>query len=107
RHCAIRVDPQGGRVKDMGSGNGTFLNGAEIREAVIADGDVLTIGRTEVELRYVTGPAPGAPFGQPQAHQQPQQRPAATPAAASPLAAAYPGQLPALPPTMAPSYALG
>ncbi|MCO5166749.1 MAG: serine/threonine-protein kinase [Planctomycetes bacterium] len=101
RHCAIRVDPQGGRVKDLGSGNGTYLNGVEVRETVIADGDVLMIGRTEIELRYVEAAPPGAPFGQPARAAPPQ------PAAQSPLAAAFPGQLPALPPTMAPSYALG
>ncbi len=110
RHCALRVDAQGGRVKDLGSGNGTFLNGVEVRETVIADGDVLTIGRTEVELRYVDAAPAAAPFGQPQAVPQqapPQQQPTRAAQPASPLAAAYPGQLPALPPTMVPAYALG
>jgi predicted Ser/Thr protein kinase len=102
RHCAIRVDPQGARLKDLGSGNGTFLNGAEVRETTVADGDVLTIGKTEVEMRYVEaatapgafGAQPGRPQGQPApappSQQQQQQQP-----------------LPANIPTMAPSYALG
>jgi len=63
KHCALRVDQQGVRVKDLGSGNGTFLNGAEIRETTVAQGDVLMIGKTEVELRLVDdAPLPGKPW---------------------------------------------
>jgi predicted Ser/Thr protein kinase len=127
RHCAIRVDPDGSRVKDMGSGNGSLLNGAEVRETKIADGDVLTIGRTEIELRYVgagaVAPPPGAPwnpgqnaptmlpsYAQPQPPQPPaptyaapppqQWGPPPTPAVAAMGTQAGPGR-PNVPPTMA------
>lgn len=52
RHCAIRVEGNTIRLKDMGSNNGTFVNGAEVREAVLAHGDVITIGSTEVEVSF-------------------------------------------------------
>jgi hypothetical protein len=113
RHCAIRVDPQGGRVKDLGSGNGTFLNGVEVRETVIAEGDVLTIGRTEIELRYLDA-APGpSPFASAAPAQPPPPAPVgAAPQPFAPAPAPFAGgpfgPAPApLPPTMAPAYALG
>ena len=45
-HC--RVDVAGGVVKiaDLESANGTYLNGAEIRESVVRDGDTVQIGDT-------------------------------------------------------------
>jgi predicted Ser/Thr protein kinase len=92
KHCAVRVEPQGARVKDMGSGNGTYLNGVEVRETVIADGDVLVLGKTEIEMRYVVDPAASA---------QAQARPS-PPLAAAPSPAAQ-----QIPPTMAPAYAGG
>ncbi|NUQ50905.1 MAG: FHA domain-containing protein, partial [Phycisphaerae bacterium] len=44
RHCEIEV--AGGRVlvRDLGSSNGTFLNGKRITEAQLNPGDRLTIG---------------------------------------------------------------
>ncbi len=50
RHCAVRVEKDSVRVKDMGSGNGTYINGSEVRETVLVSGDVLKIGRTEIEV---------------------------------------------------------
>jgi len=34
----------GVKVKDVGSSNGTFLNGARIAEATAAENDVITFG---------------------------------------------------------------
>jgi len=50
RHCAIRLEPDGVRVKDLNSGNGTYVNGVEVRETAMTQGDVLLLGRTEVEI---------------------------------------------------------
>ena len=66
RHCAIRVDADRVRLKDLESGNGTFVNGAEIRETVLADGDVVSIGRTEMAVHLVGPPIPAPPAGPPQ-----------------------------------------
>ena len=48
KHCALRVDQQGVRVKDLGSGNGTFLNGERIdRETRLRPGDVVRIAESQ------------------------------------------------------------
>lgn len=46
-HATImKVGPQI-RARDLGSTNGTYLNGAPIQDAPLADGDVLRIGKTD------------------------------------------------------------
>lgn len=47
-HCLLFADPGGGfRIKDLGSQNGTYVNGQRIAgDAVLADNDVVTVGRT-------------------------------------------------------------
>ncbi len=55
RHCEIRVTPDGPRftihVRDLGSTNGTYLNGERITSEHAMDGDRLTLGRTSLYLR--------------------------------------------------------
>ncbi len=55
-HCEIIVD--GGRVtvRDLGSTNGTFVNGAPTREAVLIPGQQLQLGN--VALRFESAGAP-------------------------------------------------
>lgn len=50
-HCS--VIPQNGEylLRDMGSANGVYVNGNRARDHVLADGDVIRIGNTE--LRFV------------------------------------------------------
>ena len=50
-HCEIA--PEGDRLvlKDLGSTNGTFLDGKRITEMVLTPGDVVTIGRLRVKFR--------------------------------------------------------
>src|SRR5256714_2193824 len=43
-HCEILRDQKGHLLRDLQSTNGTFLDGAEIREAYIRAGSVITIG---------------------------------------------------------------
>jgi len=44
-HAELVVDPQGSRLRDVGSKNGTFLNGRRIEgEVGLADGDRIGIG---------------------------------------------------------------
>ena len=47
RHASITASPDGFHVKDMGSKNGTFVNGDRIMEAVLKPGDHLRIGHAE------------------------------------------------------------
>jgi DNA-binding NtrC family response regulator len=49
-HCEIIRDQKGHLVRDLHSTNGTFLDGAEIREAYIRSGSVVTVG--EVQLKF-------------------------------------------------------
>ena len=67
RHAELVLAPNGVRVRDLGSSNGTFLNGARIEEAVAVDGDVVTFGKVAFHVREVTPavPRPAIDPGQP------------------------------------------
>jgi len=46
-HCRLSATPDGYSVEDLGSGNGTFVNGERITEAVsLRNGDVLTVSNS-------------------------------------------------------------
>jgi len=49
-------------IRDLGSTNGTFINGEKITEAVLKPGQILKFGT--VELRLDTGDGPPSPAGQ-------------------------------------------
>jgi pSer/pThr/pTyr-binding forkhead associated (FHA) protein len=44
RHCRLIRDGDALRIEDMGSSNGTFVNGTRVQEAVLQPGDTLHIG---------------------------------------------------------------
>jgi FHA domain-containing protein len=46
RHAQITADGGVYRIQDLGSSNGTFVNGAKITEAVLSPGDEVSIGGT-------------------------------------------------------------
>jgi diguanylate cyclase (GGDEF)-like protein len=49
RHAQIRIDPRGGAVvEDLGSTNGTYLNGKLIRRYRLKDGDRLHLGPSTI-----------------------------------------------------------
>ncbi|MEX0835801.1 MAG: FHA domain-containing protein [Nitriliruptor sp.] len=52
-HAQLLPDGEGGwNVRDLGSTNGTFLNGAKLTHPVpVATGDQLRLGKTRVEVR--------------------------------------------------------
>jgi FHA domain len=92
RHVAVRPVEGGVQVEDLGSANGTFVDGRRISGAVtVADSGRLRIGVTEIELR-VFAEAP-APLETPAAPTRLAQTPAAptrlaqTPSAPAPLPA--------------------
>src|SRR4051812_3700993 len=49
-HCVIEKAPEGFRVRDLDSRNGTKLNGALIKVALMLPGDVVTVGQTAMKL---------------------------------------------------------
>ena len=52
RHARIEPRPDGALVDDLGSTNGTFLNGAKLKRPQLAKaGDVIKIGATELQVQ--------------------------------------------------------
>src|SRR5260370_5273066 len=52
-HFAVECGPNGCRVVDKKSTNGTHLNGAKIQEAMLASGDEIKSGQTVFVVRIV------------------------------------------------------
>ena len=47
-HCRLTLsDANQLELEDLGSTNGTFLNGKKVAKALLSDGDKLTVGRVE------------------------------------------------------------
>ena len=46
-HASLVPTPRGIRIQDAGSANGTFVNGEPVKDAVLADDDVVTIGNVD------------------------------------------------------------
>ncbi len=51
RHCEIALTPQGIVLRDLGSKNGTLAGRVAIREAVLPEGVVVTLGGSELVVR--------------------------------------------------------
>ena len=63
-HCQIALQAGEWVLRDMGSANGVFVNGVRVRECLLADGDLIRIGNTE--MRFVapgTAPPADSPVG--------------------------------------------
>ncbi len=58
-HCRFEPGRDGLRVRDLGSRNGTFVDGVAVTLARLGEGSMLRIGRTD--LRLVAREAPRAP----------------------------------------------
>ena len=50
RHAALEVPGASFRLKDLGSTNGTLLNGQKIRESAIRHGDRFQVGNTVLQF---------------------------------------------------------
>jgi S1-C subfamily serine protease len=60
RHAELRAEPAGGlRVRDLGSANGTFVDGRRIEEAMLAGGEELQIASVEIAVLARAPEAPG------------------------------------------------
>lgn len=47
-HCQLTATADSLQVKDLGSTNGTFVNGTRVTAAELRDGDKLSVGRLEL-----------------------------------------------------------
>ena len=56
QHAQVSLQNGGVLVKDLGSSNGTFLNGSRITEAVAAPNDVVMFGKVSFYVREVAPP---------------------------------------------------
>lgn len=54
RHCVLRVERGAVRIRDLGSGNGSMLRGAQVTEALLQWGDAFSIGKTELVLQMMS-----------------------------------------------------
>ena len=95
KHLEIIWDGAAGLARDLGSTNGSKINGQRFREAALSPGIVITIGQTALQFQLVPGRAhrPARP-AQP-AHPQP----APPPAASAPPRATPPSAAPEPPPS--------
>lgn len=95
RHCQIIKTPKGYQCLDLSSGNGTYVNGVQIKSQMLAPGDKITIGSTTIAFQ-------DSAAGKPTARQAaPAPAPAAkvpAPAPARPAAAAASSRAPVEPP---------
>lgn len=63
-HFRLDVDPPTCFLVDLGSRNGTFVNGFRVQEAYLKHGDVISGGRTRLQISIVEVPADEAPTGE-------------------------------------------
>ena len=50
-HCEITRDKRGYLLRDLQSTNGSFLDGAEVREAYLRAGSVITVGTVQIKFQ--------------------------------------------------------
>lgn len=62
RHAAIRVNGDSLEVEDLGSTNGTFVNGERVQKASLSEGDRLLIGTSIIRIVRGAGAASMVPL---------------------------------------------
>ena len=89
RHAVVRPGDGGIEIEDLGSTNGTYVNGSRIEGPTrLAGGDTVKLGRSVLEVESaraaatVAAPVPPAPAASAPAPTPPPPTPAAAPAAA-------------------------
>lgn len=60
-HAELALLPQGVRVKDLGSTNGTFVGDSRIESAILQPGAEVRVGRTRLEILAADLPPPELP----------------------------------------------
>lgn len=57
QHCELRIAGDALSVRDLGSSNGTFVNGQRVEDAKLNAGDMLTVGKAVFMVRIDGQPA--------------------------------------------------
>ncbi len=57
RHAVLEAGPQGLAIRDAGSANGVYVNGARVERMALQDGDVVRLG--DIEIRVLPEPVSG------------------------------------------------
>ncbi len=71
RHAEVTLTDGSVSVRDLGSSNGTYINGTQITQSTAGDGDIVTFGKVAFKVHQVTPavprpaarPADGSGFG--------------------------------------------
>ena len=103
QHCRLTVEGREVLVEDLGSSNGTKVNGHRIdRRIAVKTGDTITVGKVRLRVGAVTDAAPAARrAAEPVAAKPAAAKPAAAkPVAAKPAAAVLPSAPSCTPITM-------
>jgi len=61
-HAELRADENGYRLRDLGSSNGTRLNGSALTEAHLRHGDCVRFGEVEARFEAAAKSEPGPPI---------------------------------------------
>jgi pSer/pThr/pTyr-binding forkhead associated (FHA) protein len=67
RHCEILLQVSDILIRDLGSTNGTFINGEKITEGILKPGQTLKLGNVELKLDVPGAPAASSPAPAPAA----------------------------------------
>lgn len=51
RHAEITYDGRDWRITDLNSTNGTLVNDVDVDSCILRDGDLITVGLTNLEFR--------------------------------------------------------
>jgi len=97
-HFAIDCGEKSCRIVDLQSSNGTFLNGARVKEAALANGDEIRAGNTVFVIRMLPDAALSGEFPKPEplTAAKPEPQPAQIPSALAASPRSY-GALPSFP----------
>ena len=57
-HCEVLLQGSDIKVKDLGSTNGTFIDGQPVTEGVLKPGQILRLGKVEIRLESEAASAP-------------------------------------------------
>jgi adenylate cyclase len=66
RHAELQLDDTGDvQVRDLGSSNGTFVNGIRVESARLVPGDLVSFGKVGFRLQHIPAPSAAAPRSTP------------------------------------------